>query len=128
MSAAKTAIRTSRAPQPVGSYSQGIRIGPFIFVSGQGPIDPATQQVAGQTIEQQTNQVLDNVAAILAESGAGLDDVIKATVHLADLDLFPGYDRAYSGRFSPPRPARTTVASGLMGILVEIDVIAYVET
>jgi hypothetical protein len=68
--------------------------------------------------------VLDNVAAILAESGAGLEDVIKATVHLADLTLFPGFDRSYSARFSQPRPARTTVASGLMGILVEIDVIA----
>lgn len=125
MNAAKTELQTPRAPRPVGGYSQGIQIGPLIFVSGQGPINPDTQEVTGQTIEEQTNQVLDNIAAVLAEGGASLHDVVKSTAHLADLDLFAGFDRAYRARFAEPRPARTTVASGLAGILVEIDVIAY---
>lgn len=122
---AKESILTAAAPQPVGAFSQAVRAGDFLFVAGQGPIDPATGAVVGSTIEEQTVKTLQNLAAILSAAGASLDDVVKVTAHLADLDDFRAYDDAYRPFFSEPRPVRTTVGSGLIGILVEIDVIAY---
>lgn len=125
----KRAIRTDSAGPPLGAYSQGIRAGDFIFVSGCGPIDAATSQVRGATVEEQTEVVLDNITAILAAGGATLADVVKATVHLADETEFPSFNEVYSRRMPEPRPVRTTVGSGLRqvpGMLVEIDVTAYV--
>ena len=126
---AKHVIRTDSAGPPLGAYSQGIRAGDFIFVSGCGPIDAKTGQVRGETVEQQTNVVLDNITAILEAGGATLADVVKATVHLADETEFPSFNDVYAGRMPEPRPVRTTVGSGLRqvpGMLVEVDVIAYV--
>jgi len=125
----KHAIRTDNAGPPLGAYSQGIRAGDFIFVSGCGPIDPATGAVRGVTVEEQTTLVLDNIAAILGAGGASLADVVKATVHLADETEFPAFNEVYSARMPEPRPVRTTVGSGLRqvpGMRVEIDVTAYV--
>jgi 2-iminobutanoate/2-iminopropanoate deaminase len=121
----KHVIRTDAAGPPLGAYSQGIRAGDFIFVSGCGPIDPATGVLRGRTVEEQTNVVLDNITA----GGASLADVVKATVHLADETQFPTFNDVYSRRMPEPRPARTTVGSGLRqvpGLQVEIDVTAYV--
>ena len=125
----KQVITTDSAGPPLGAYSQGIRAGDFIFVSGCGPIDAVTSQVGGATVEEQTEVVLDNITAILAAGGAGLADVVKATVHLADETEFPKFNEVYSRRMPEPRPVRTTVGSGLRqvpGMLVEIDVTAYV--
>jgi 2-iminobutanoate/2-iminopropanoate deaminase len=123
----KQEIRTEKAPAPGGSYSQGLRAGNFIFVAGQVPRDPRTGEIAGDTIEEQTRQVLENIKAILEAAGASMADVVKSTVHLSDQSLFPRYDAVYATYFPDPKPVRTTVGSQLKGILVEIDVIAYVE-
>ena len=122
----KQQITTASGASPAGAYSQGIRAGDFVFVAGQGPLDPATGQVVGETIEEQTERTLENVKAILEAAGATLADVVKATVHLSDLELFPRYNEVYARYFPDPKPARTTVGSALLGIMVEIDVIAYV--
>jgi len=97
-------------------------------VTGTGPIDPATGKLAGDTIEQQTELTIDNLAAILDADGASLSDVVKATVHLSDTSLFARYNAVYARRFSKPYPVRTTVGSDLghaPGTLIEIDCIAY---
>jgi 2-iminobutanoate/2-iminopropanoate deaminase len=122
----KQLIKPAHGPPPGGAYSPGLRAGDFVFVSGQGPIDPATGEVAGETIEEQTARTLENVKLILEAAGATMADVVKATVLLSDLDLFPRYNAVYATYFPDPKPARTTSASYLLGRLVEIDVIAYV--
>lgn len=121
----KHQIFPTNAPKPIGAYSPGLRVGDFVFVSGQGPLNPATGQTP-ETIEEQTAQVLENIQAILAAGGATMADVVKATVHLADLDHFQRFNKVYGSYFPDPKPTRTTVGSQLLGILVEIDVIAYV--
>ena len=122
----KQQITTRSGASPVGAYSQGLRAGDFIFVSGQGPLDPNTGQIVGVTIEEQTARVLENIKAILAAGGASMADVVKVNAHLSDLSLFERYNKVYATYFPDPRPARTTVGSHLPGILVEIDAIAYV--
>ena len=122
----KQQITTRSGASPVGAYSQGLRVGDFIFVSGQGPLDPATGQIVGETIEDQTARVLENIKAILEAGGATLADVVKVSAHLSDLQLFGRYNKVYDTYFPDPKPTRTTVGSQLMGILVEIDAIAYV--
>jgi 2-iminobutanoate/2-iminopropanoate deaminase len=122
----KVQIQTKNAPTPVGPYSQALKAGDFVFVAGQGSIDPVTQKIIGETIEEQTTQTLSNIKAILAEAGVTMGDVVKATVHLSDLALFSRFNAVYSSYFPDPKPVRTTVGSQLPGILVEIDVIAYV--
>jgi 2-iminobutanoate/2-iminopropanoate deaminase len=126
---AKYAIQSKRGAPPKGAYSQGWRAGDFIFVTGTGPIDPATGNLVGDTIEQQTEQTIDNISAILEADGASLVDVVKVTVHLSDTGLFARYNAIYARRFSPPYPVRTTVGSDLgqtPGMLIEVDCIAYV--
>jgi 2-iminobutanoate/2-iminopropanoate deaminase len=110
----------------VGAYSQGLRAGNFVFVSGQGPLDPATGKVVGDNIEEQTARVLENIKAILAAGGASMADVVKVSAHLSDMTLFQRYNNVYETYFPDPKPTRTTVGSQLPGILVEIDAIAYV--
>ncbi|HUH97791.1 MAG TPA: Rid family hydrolase, partial [Anaerolineales bacterium] len=89
------------------------------------PWHPATRQVVGATIEDQTIQTLQNLQAILEAAGLGMQDVVKTTVHLSDLNLFPRFNEVYSRFFPDPKPVRTTVGSHLLGILVEIDLVAY---
>ena len=122
----KQQITTKSGASPIGAYSQGLRAGDFIFVSGQGPLDPATGQIVGDTVEEQTARVLENIKAILEAGGATMADVVKVTAHLSDLALFERYNKVYSTYFPDPKPTRTTVGSQLLGILVEIDAIAYV--
>ncbi len=123
---AKKQITTKAGASPVGAYSQGLRAGDFVFVSGQGPLDPQTGKVVGATIEEQTTRVLENIKAILEAGGASMADVVKVSAHLTDLSLFERYNRVYASYFPDPKPTRTTVGSQLPGILVEIDAIAYV--
>lgn len=123
---AKRQVQTSSGAAPVGPYSQGLIAGNFVFVSGQGPLDPQTGRIVGETIEEQTERVLKNIAAILEAAGATMADVIKVAVHLSDLGLFQRFNQVYATHFPDPKPARTTVGSQLPGILVEIDAIAYI--
>ena len=122
----KQLINTQGVARAGGAYSPCLRVGDFVFVAGQGPIDPATGQVVGASIEEQTAQVLENIRNILAAAGASMADVVKSTVHLSDLSLFDRYNKVYATYFPDPKPVRTTVGSQLLGIMVEIDVIAYV--
>jgi 2-iminobutanoate/2-iminopropanoate deaminase len=121
----KHQILTSNAPAPGGAYSQALRVGDFVYTAGMGPWHPVTRQVVGETIEEQTVQTLENIKAILAEAGLGMGDVVKTTVHLSDLSLFARFNETYARFFPDPKPVRTTVGSTLLGILVEIDVVAY---
>lgn len=125
---AKHVIQSKYGEAPQGAYSQGWRAGEFIFVSGTGPVDPSTNKIVGDTIEQQTEKTIDNIAAILEADGASLSDVVKVTAHLSDPRLFSRYNAVYARRFSPPYPVRTTVGSNLgasPGMMIEIDCIAY---
>ncbi len=114
---------TSAAPPPTGPYSQAISAGGLVFVAGQRPQDPVTGQIT-DGVAAQTRQVLQNVRSVLEEAGCTLADVVKVTVHLADLRDFDTFNAIYREFFSEPYPARTTVGSSLRGILVETDVIA----
>jgi reactive intermediate/imine deaminase len=120
----KQIIDTADAPRPQGAYSQAVVAGDTVYVSGQGPYDPATGEVVGATIEEQTRQTLRNLQAILEASGARLEDVVRVGAHIDSFDMFDAYDGVYREFFADVRPARTTVASELGGILVEIDAIA----
>ena len=124
----KQQISTRSGASPVGPYSQGLRVGDFVFVSGQGPLDPKTGQIVGKNIEEQTARALENIKAILEAGGATMADVVKANAHLSDMTLFDRYNKVYVTYFPDPKPTRTTVGSQLplKGILIEIDVIAYV--
>ena len=121
----KHAITVKNGPQPGGAYTPILRVGDFLFVSGQVAIDPATDEIVGTTIEEQTKRTIENLKLLLAAAGAGLDDVVKATVHLSDMADFDGFNGVYASYFNDPKPARTTVGSNLGGLLIEIDVIAY---
>jgi 2-iminobutanoate/2-iminopropanoate deaminase len=122
----KKQISTTSSAAPGGAYSQGLRVGDFIFVAGQVGINPATNELAGDTIEAQTAQALENVKAILEAGGATMADVVKVTAHLSDMALFERYNQVYAIYLPDPKPTRTTVGSQLAGFLVEIDAVAYV--
>ena len=122
----KQQISTKKGAAPAGAYSQGLKVGDFVFVAGQGPLDPETGQVVGETIEERLARTLENVKAILEAAGASMADVVKVTAHLTDLSLFSRYNTVYSSYFPDPKPTRTTVGSQLLGIMVEIDAIAYI--
>ena len=119
-------IRTGGALRVSGAYSQAIRAGDFVFVSGQGPLDPDTLDIVGETIAEQTEQTLRNLAAIAKAAGGSLDDAVKISAFLSSLDLFPAFNETYERIFSStPRPARTTTGAELRNILVEIDAVLY---
>src|SRR5262249_48805005 len=119
-------IRTDGAPRGTGAYSQAIRAGDFVYVSGQGPLDPATLGVLGATVEEQTERTLRNLEAVAVAAGGGLGDVVKVSAFLASIDDFPGFNTTYERIFaSLPRPARTTTGAELRNILVEIDAVLY---
>ena len=121
-------IRTAAAPAPVGPYSQGLRIGDLVFTAGQGPLDPVSRAVVGETIEEQTELTIDNLAAVLEEAGTSLDHAVKVNVYLRDLSDFGAFNRVYERRFGDPKPVRTTVGADLLGIMVEIDLVAVVPS
>ncbi|MDQ1484908.1 MAG: 2-iminobutanoate/2-iminopropanoate deaminase [Actinomycetota bacterium] len=118
-------FQVAGAPTPAGPYSHAVAANGFLYTAGFGPTDPATGQLVGDEIEEQTRQVLRNVGTVLAAAGLGFGDVVKSTVHLADLHRdFEGFNRAYAEFFTQGYPVRTTVGSTLANILVEIDVVA----
>jgi 2-iminobutanoate/2-iminopropanoate deaminase len=112
---------------PSGAYSPGvIAEGRFVYVSGQGPIRDGV--VTGESVGEQTKITLDNLAAVLAEAGAGLADVVRCGVFLANMADFDNMNRVYADVFPRPLPARTTVGAALAGILVEIDCVAVLPS
>jgi reactive intermediate/imine deaminase len=124
-----TAIRTDAAPAPYAGapYSQAVRTGDLVFVSGQVALDPATHEVVGDTIEEQTERVLANLRAILEAAGSGVDRIVKTTVYLTDWASFEGMNEVYARHVGTPPPARATAGISLPpGLLVEIDAVATV--
>ena len=121
-------LSTANAPESIGPYSQGIRDGNRIFVSGQGPLDPDTGEVISGDISEQTERTLQNAEAILEAGGASLNDVVKATVFVTDMDNYDAVNEVYGEYMSDPFPARSAVEVGnLPGLFdVEIEVIAEV--
>jgi 2-iminobutanoate/2-iminopropanoate deaminase len=122
-------IQTDNAPKAIGPYSQAIRAGGFVFVSGQVAIDPATGQFMSGTVAEQTERVFKNLTAVLEAAGSSLDQVVKTTVFLADMKDFAEMNGVYATFFTAAPPARATVAAaGLpLGARVEIEVVALVE-
>jgi 2-iminobutanoate/2-iminopropanoate deaminase len=124
----KTAVRTENAPAPFqgAPYSQGIKAEGLVFVSGQLGLAPGHSEMVGDTIEEQTRQVFDNLEAILTEAGSGLDRIVKTTVFLASLDDFQGMNSVYAERVGETPPARSTIEVAALpsGALVEIEAIA----
>lgn len=120
------AVATDRAPQAIGPYSQAIRAGDWLFLSGQIPIDPATGELVTGGIEEQTRRVLDNLGAVLEAGGASYRDVVKTTIFLIDLADFSAVNAIYSTYFADPPPARATVQVAALpkGARIEIEAIA----
>lgn len=119
-------IATNDGPKAIGPYSQAIKANGFLFVSGQIPVDPATQQLIGGDAAAQTDRVLQNLAAILKAAGSSLDRVVKASVFLKSMSDFPAMNEVYGRYFTQAPPARSTVEVARLpkDVLVEIDVIA----
>lgn len=120
-------VSTDAAPRAIGPYSQAIRAGDVLYVSGQIPLDPATGQIVDGGVEAQTRRVMENLAAVLAAGGAGFDRVVRTTIYLADLGDFAIVNEIYGGYFSDAPPARATVQVSRLprDARVEIDAIAY---
>jgi 2-iminobutanoate/2-iminopropanoate deaminase len=118
-------IQSDRAPRGTGAYSQAIRAGDSVFISGQGPIDPDTLEIRGATVAEQAALTLRNLAAIAEAAGGTLNDVVKVSAFLSSIDLFAEFNAAYERVFAEPRPARTTTGAELRDILVEIDAVLY---
>ena len=122
----KQAITTKSAPGAIGPYSQAIRAGQLLFLSGQVPLDPATGQLVGGDIAAQTWRVMDNLGAVLNAAGLSFADVVRTTIFLADINDFTAVNDVYGGYFSAPAPARATVQVARLpkDARVEIDAIA----
>jgi 2-iminobutanoate/2-iminopropanoate deaminase len=122
-------VVTDKAPKAIGPYSQAITAGKLIFTAGQVALDPATGQLVGTTVAEQTEQVLKNLAAVLDAAGVSFQHVVKTTVFLADMADFAAMNDVYARHFGTHKPARSTVqAAGLpKNARVEIDAVAYLE-
>lgn len=122
-------ISTANAPAAIGPYAQGNIAGGLLFASGQIPLDPETGEIVGSTIEEQTAQVMKNVAAILEAAGTDFDHVVKTTCFLNDMNDFAAFNAEYAKSFGEVRPARSAVAVEKLpkGVLVEVEVIAEVN-
>ena len=125
----KEIVATERAPRAIGPYSQAVRSGNFLFASGQIPIDPATGEFVAGGIAEQTEQVMRNVSAILEAAGAGLQQVVKTTVFLADMEDFTAMNEVYGRFFGEDPPARATVQAARLprDARVEIEAIAILD-
>lgn len=126
----KQIIHTTDAPQAIGPYSQAVRVGQFVFLSGQIPLDPASGNIIEGDITVQTRRVMENLGAVLRAAGASYSDVVKTTIFLADLDHFSKMNEIYGAYFTSEPPARATVQVGALprGVLIEIDMIAHITS
>ena len=120
-------ISTNKAPSAIGAYSQGIRAGNFIFISGQIPLDPSTMEIVSDDFTRQGEQVLVNLKAVANEASCSLDDIVKITVYLKKLEDFQSVNTAMSKMFTEPYPARAAVEVSRLpkDFLVEMDAIIY---
>jgi 2-iminobutanoate/2-iminopropanoate deaminase len=118
-------ITAGNAPEPAGPYSHAVVAGGFVYVSGQGPIDPETGTMP-DAFADQVRQTLGNVRTILEAAGSSLDDVVKVNAYVTDLTRFAEFNEVYKEFFENDPPARTTVAAALLGMLVEVDCVATV--
>ena len=125
----REAVHSSAAPAAIGPYSQAVRAGQFLYVSGQIPIDPLSGQVVDGDVTAQTHRVMRSLGAILGAAGASFDDVVRTTIFLTDLGDFAKVNEAYGSYFSDPAPTRATVEVAALpkGVCVEIDAIAHLD-
>ena len=123
----KQAIHTANAPEAIGAYSQAIKVGQTVFISGQIPLEPGTMNIVDEDIRAQTHRVFNNLAAVAREGGGNLDDVVKLTVFLTDLSHFAMVNDVMAKHFNPPYPARAAagVAALPKGVPIEIDAIMH---
>lgn len=126
----KQPIRTERAPKAIGPYSQAIKAGGFLFVSGQIPINPETGEIESGGVSAQADRVLHNIRNIVEDSGATLHDVVKTTIYLADMNDFAAVNEVYGTYFDSEPPARATVQVARLpkDVRIEIDAIAFLGT
>lgn len=122
----KEVILTSKAPKPIGPYSQAIRAGGFVFCSGQIPLNPETGELVSSDVEAQTRQVLENLSCVLESSGLCLNCVVKTTIFLKSMNDFPKVNAVYGNYFKENPPARSTVEVSRLpkDVLVEIEAVA----
>ena len=122
------AVKTDRAPAAIGPYAQAVKAGGLVFVSGQIPLAPDGSLVEGD-IRVQTERVMENLKAVLEAAGSGLSRVVQTTCFLADMEDFPGFNEVYARYFTPPYPARATVAVKALprGVRVEVACVALAE-
>jgi 2-iminobutanoate/2-iminopropanoate deaminase len=122
----KEAIASADAPAAIGPYSQGVRAGELVFLSGQIPLDPATGELVGGDISAQTRRVMENLRAVLAAAGCTFGDVVRTTIYLVDMAHFARVNEAYGSYLKTPFPARATVQVSALpkGAQVEIDAVA----
>ena len=122
-------ISTEKAPAAIGPYSQGVVVNGLLFASGQIALSPETGELVGATIEEQTEQVMKNVGALLAAAGTDFDHVVKTTCFLEDISDFAKFNAVYAKSFGQKLPARSAVGIDKLpkGALVEVEVIAFVE-
>ncbi len=125
----KQVIQTSDAPAAIGPYSQAIKAGDFLFMSGQIPLDPVSMQVVGETAAEQAVQVLKNMQGVLKAAGAGVGQVVKTTIFLKNMADFASVNEVYAGVFKENPPARSTVEVARLpkDVLVEIEAVAYLN-
>lgn len=123
----KEIISTKEAPAAIGPYSQAVKVGDIIFVSGQIPLDPATGEMVPGDVEAQAKRVMENLRAVLAAAGAGFEHVVRSTIYLTDLGDFAKVNAIYGSYFPKEPPARATVQVSALprGSQVEIDVVAH---
>lgn len=124
----KTIIQTHQAPAPIGPYSQAVKAGNMLFISGQIAIDPQTNELNNSDLNTETHQVMKNLSAVLAAAGLDFSNVVKTTIFLSDMSLFAAVNEIYGGYFTDQFPARETVAvKGLpRNVHVEISMIAAI--
>ncbi len=126
---AKKIVSTDKAPKALGPYSQAVRVGNFLFMSGQIPLDPASGQIVGTAVGEQAEQVLKNMTAVLAAEGLTLANVVKTTVFLKDMNDFGTFNEVYGKYVPSPYPARSTVEVARLpkDVRIEIEAIALVD-
>ena len=120
-------VQSSGAPEPIGPYAQAVRAGDFVFLSGQIPIDPRTGEFVAGDVRAQTKQVMENLAAVIAEAGGSWASVVRTTIYLVDLGEFSAVNDVYGGYVASALPARATVQVAALprGARVEIDAVLY---
>lgn len=125
----KKIISTDKAPKPVGPYSQGVKAGPFLFIAGQIPIDPESGELVDGGFEDKVRRIIENIKAIVEAAGGQLDDIVKVTVYLCNINRYGDFNRIYSEYFGGSKPARAVVGVSSLpkGVDLEVEAIAYIE-